>query len=203
MRGIEEQAADLAWAAMCKRTPGTNRDPAEAIEWKQAVEQIVSDGLPALLQEIRERLLDDLQRWTVSRDLPDGIEPDSLGGLVKFADLIAAFDSAADSPVAGTDETERCNRCGREATIWGAPSPLWNAVMRGGSINGEPKYGDLVCATCFMQLAEAQGIATFFRVSAERINVELETTTPSGRVWDEDRWLWVDPDPIAREAEES
>jgi hypothetical protein len=64
--------------------------------------------------------------------------------------------------------------------------------MRGGSINGEAKYDDMVCATCFMQLAEEQGIATCFRVVAERVNVELEIITPSGRVWDEDRFQWVE-----------
>lgn len=88
---------------------------------------------------------------------------------------------------------EDCKRCGRANSIWFAASPLWNAVMRGGSIDGQPKYGDMVCATCFMQLAEERGIATRFRVTAEVVNVELETTTPSGRVWDEDSFLWSDP----------
>lgn len=34
----------------------------------------------------------EIERWTVSRDLPAGIEPDSLGGLVKFADHLARED---------------------------------------------------------------------------------------------------------------
>ena len=89
-------------------------------------------------------------------------------------------------------EFEHCKRCGRGNAVWSAPSPLWNAVMRGGSIDGEPKYGDLVCASCFMQLAEENGIASYFRVSAQRVNVELETVTPSGRVWDDERQLWTD-----------
>lgn len=62
--------------------------------------------------------------------------------------------------------------------------------MRGGSINGEPQYDDLVCATCFMELAEEKGIASAFRVTAEQVNVELETTTPSGRTWDNDAFMW-------------
>jgi hypothetical protein len=88
---------------------------------------------------------------------------------------------------------EHCKRCGRGNTLWFAPSPLWNAVMRGGSIEGDPIYGDLVCATCFMTLAEERGIADGFKVYATRVHVELETVTPSGRVWDEERGLWTDP----------
>ena len=89
--------------------------------------------------------------------------------------------------------TETCNRCGGENPPWSAPSPLWNAVMRGGSINGDPEWNDLVCATCFMILAEEKGIASLFRLTAEIVNVELETVTPSGRIWDEERGLWVSP----------
>lgn len=85
---------------------------------------------------------------------------------------------------------EKCNRCGGPNPPWHAPSPLWNAVMRGGSINGEPIYGDMVCATCFMVIAEEQGVATIWRVQALRVNVPLETVTPSGRVWNPDTFLW-------------
>lgn len=102
---------------------------------------------------------------------------------------------ASAPPEVSGEESERCKRCGRACTVWSASSPLWNAVIRGGSINGEAKYNDMVCATCFMQLAEEQGIAAGFRVTADQINVELETTTPSGRIWSEDRQLWVDPAP--------
>ncbi|HJP67272.1 MAG TPA: hypothetical protein VJ846_00095 [Sphingomicrobium sp.] len=45
---------------------------------------------------------------------------------------------------------EECRRCGADNPAWNAPSPLWNAVMRGGSINGDPLFDDMVCATCFM-----------------------------------------------------
>lgn len=87
---------------------------------------------------------------------------------------------------------ESCNRCGSENAVWAASSPLWNAVMRSGSINGDSEWEDLVCATCFMQLAEKKGIATRFRVTADKINVDLETVTPSGRVWDEKRFQWIE-----------
>lgn len=97
----------------------------------------------------------------------------------------------ASSPVEG----EACRRCGAHNPPWSAPSPLWNAVMRGGSINGEALFDDMVCATCFMTLAEQAGAATLWRVSAERVNVELETVTPSGRVWNEKAGLWQDASP--------
>ena len=85
---------------------------------------------------------------------------------------------------------EECRRCGADNSAWNAPSPLWNAVMRGGSINGDPLFDDMVCATCFMNLAEERGIAAIWRVDAERVNVPLETVTPSGRVWDPEQRLW-------------
>lgn len=103
--------------------------------------------------------------------------------------------AALQAPIQEEGEAEDCKRCGRRNSIWFAPSPLWNAVIRGGSIDGEPKYGDMVCASCFIWLAEDQGIAHRFCVSAEEVEVELETVTPSGRVWDEDRNRWSDPSP--------
>jgi hypothetical protein len=62
--------------------------------------------------------------------------------------------------------------------------------MRRGSINGAEDYDGIVCATCFMLIAEEKGMASLFRVTAERVNVELETVTPSGRVWDEESFRW-------------
>lgn len=62
--------------------------------------------------------------------------------------------------------------------------------MRGGCIDGEPEFGDMVCAACFMVLAEERGIASRFRVTPEVVNVPLQTITPSGRTWDGCRWLW-------------
>jgi hypothetical protein len=88
---------------------------------------------------------------------------------------------------------EDCKRCGAANPPWSAPSPLWNAVMRGGSINGTPEFADMVCATCFMVLAEEAGIACNWRVMPETVNANLETVTPSGRVWDAKRWLWTEP----------
>lgn len=104
-------------------------------------------------------------------------------------------------PVDGTEGYPRegeyvCRRCnGRNMCDgrWVAPSPLWNAVMRGGSINGEWKYNEIICPLCFVELAEERGIATGWRLTATEINVELETATPSGRVWNEDSWLWEVP----------
>lgn len=85
---------------------------------------------------------------------------------------------------------ERCRRCGSPNPPWSAPSPLWNAVMRGGSINGEALFDDMVCATCFMVLAEERGVAQGWRVTATTIKAPLETVTLSGRVWDAEKSLW-------------
>jgi hypothetical protein len=87
---------------------------------------------------------------------------------------------------------ETCRRCGGPNVGWFAPSPLWNAVMRGGSINGPQEFGELICPTCFCVLAEERGIASVWRLHAQAVHVELETTTPSGRIWDATVDLWRD-----------
>lgn len=96
-----------------------------------------------------------------------------------------------------TEHHERtCRRCnGRNMANgrWAAASPLWNAIMRDGSIDGEWKYNEIICPLCFAELAEEQGIATDWRVDARTVNVELETVTPSGRVWNDETWLWEEP----------
>ena len=66
--------------------------------------------------------------------------------------------------------------------------------MRGGSINGEEIHDGIVCPTCFAQLAKEGGIADLWRFHAERVEVELETVTPSGRVWDESTWKFREPE---------
>lgn len=86
-----------------------------------------------------------------------------------------------------------CHRCHGPNIAWSAPSPLWNAVMRGGSINGDEDHDGIVCPVCFATLAEALGIADLWMFSAKRVHVDLETVTPSGRVWDETTWLWREP----------
>jgi hypothetical protein len=82
-----------------------------------------------------------------------------------------------------------CQRCGGPNIVWSAPSPLWNEVMRGGDINGREAFG-IVCPVCFAQMAEERGIASMWRVYAERVNVKLATVTPSGRVWNRKTWMW-------------
>lgn len=111
--------------------------------------------------------------------LPDGRE-----AWITAWNTRAALAPSAQSP-------EHCQKCGHSNPSWSAPSPLWNAVIRGGSIDGEPKFDDMVCAACFMELAEQQGIASDWSVKARNVAVPLETTTPSGRVWDDGKGLWV------------
>ena len=96
--------------------------------------------------------------------------------------------------VAGESDEVYCHRCGGPNIVWSAPSPLWNAVMRGGSINGDEIHDGIVCPVCFAQIAEADGIASIWRFYAERVPVRLETITPSGRVWDETTWMWREPE---------
>lgn len=98
----------------------------------------------------------------------------------------------AQPTVTATDETH-CHRCGGPNIVWSAPSPLWNEVMRGGSINGNEIHDGIVCPICFAVLAKERGIADLWKFFAGRVNVPLETVTPSGRVWDEQTWKWIDP----------
>lgn len=89
-----------------------------------------------------------------------------------------------------------CELCGGpHGDKWFAPSPLWNAVMRGGSINGPWVGSELVCPSCFISKAEDMGIASGWKLTAAKVNIALENTTPSGRVWDDTKDLWVDPSP--------
>ena len=84
-----------------------------------------------------------------------------------------------------------CELCGREYRVWAAASPLWNAAVRGGCINGDEQF-DYLCADCFMGLAEDSGAASVFRVTAERISDDVQMVTPSGRKWDHIEFRWLD-----------
>lgn len=85
-----------------------------------------------------------------------------------------------------------CQNCGGFNPVWTAPSPLWNYVMRGGSINGIEAIS-VVCPSCFVLLAEERTTgATMWRFEAVDITAELETVTPTGRVWNPKTWLWDD-----------
>jgi hypothetical protein len=94
----------------------------------------------------------------------------------------------------------KCECCGRAYRDWVAASPIWNAVIRGGSINGDEEY-NFLCADCFMGLAEDRGIAAAFYVDAERVRDGLETTTPSGRVWSAAARVWKHPPRRREEAD--
>lgn len=88
---------------------------------------------------------------------------------------------------------EWCRRCERENVSWAAPSPLWNLVMRGGSINGDWQHSELICIGCFVDLARLAGVAGHWRVTVSPEPEGMETVTPSGRVWDPETWLWKEP----------
>ncbi len=82
-----------------------------------------------------------------------------------------------------------CDRCGGINPVWSAPSPLWNAVIRGGDINGSEVFA-FVCPVCFIALAEQRGIALGWRLYATDVAIDLQTVTPSGRVWNDATWLF-------------
>lgn len=85
-----------------------------------------------------------------------------------------------------------CDRCHCQHRVWAASSPLWNATIRGGCIDGEEEHAYL-CANCFMALAEDRGVASLFRLSAEIIAPTVQSVTPSGRVWNDQQFMWEKP----------
>lgn len=87
---------------------------------------------------------------------------------------------------------ERCHRCDGENPSWAAESPLWNKVMRGNDIDGDPLFGDMVCMECFKALATEAGVEGRWLLTIEPLPEDLVYKTPSGRVWDAEQWRWVD-----------
>jgi hypothetical protein len=87
----------------------------------------------------------------------------------------------------------RCHRCGGPNITWCAPSPLWNAVMRGNDINAADEHDGIVCPVCFVELAAERVGASRWRLCPERVEVSLTEVTPSGRIWDATTWMWRDP----------
>ena len=93
-------------------------------------------------------------------------------------------------------EHEWCRRCDGPNVAWSAASPLWNYVMRGNDINGEARHGDLVCMTCFVVLAAEAGLpSSGWRLTLHPEPEGLAYETPTGRVWDAEQFLWVEPGP--------
>ena len=91
-------------------------------------------------------------------------------------------------------DAETCQKCGGPNPSWAAASPLWNYVMRGNDINGQPLFGDMVCIRCFIQIAEVMSDlpAGEWRLTIHPEPDGLKYETPSGRVWDPEQFLWVE-----------
>lgn len=137
------------------------------------------------------RVLDAARAWwaSVSGSLT-GYEHD-LGAAIAECD---AFVSTSTAEIIDGHPESYCHRCGGPNIVsWFADSPVWNQVMRGGSINGDEPHDGIVCPVCFAAMAYVQGVATRWRLSAEDVRGELETVTPSGRVWNDATHLWMDP----------
>jgi hypothetical protein len=126
------------------------------------------------------------------------MQPDPTGSPITITPCATTTPHDRHSSDEGPEAT--CRRCGGPNITWSAPSPLWNAVMRGGDINADDDFGGIVCPVCFGQLAQERGVASMWRLDAEHVQVKLPTVTPSGRVWDPQRWLWRAPDASTDEA---
>lgn len=98
-----------------------------------------------------------------------------------------------DVRVGTLSDDERCRRCGNENTEWVAPHPLWNYVMRGNDIDGEWRYSEIVCVRCFIVLAHEAGLDGQWRLYLAPEPDGLVYTTPSGRVWNPETWMWDEP----------
>ena len=92
-------------------------------------------------------------------------------------------------------ENETCQRCRKanEAATWFVPSPLWNRVMRGNDINAEARFGDLVCMRCFIRCAVEAEVVGTWRLTVDPLPDDLIYKTPSGRTWDDEAGLWIEP----------
>lgn len=95
-----------------------------------------------------------------------------------------------------------CNKCGGPNPIWACESPLWNYVMRNNNDSPEP-FNGIICPVCFTQLAEEAGAGRhidpidgrtiIWRLTADPafITAPLKMMTNDDRVWDADKFCWV------------
>lgn len=186
----------ITWHTSCLRCSSLlDASYAETCRAEQA-EQQRSEAL-AEVERLRE-LRAAAKEWWSNRFLDgDALHSDErdLGAAVDALDV-----STPKQDQAGDEHPERvCRRCGGpNVRAWCAPSPLWNQVMRGGDINAADRFDGIVCPVCFAALAEEAGIAERWRFYAQRVKVELAKVTPSGRVWNEKTWLWVDAADVHR-----
>lgn len=61
-------------------------------------------------------------------------------------------------------------------------------------INGPIKFADLVCVGCFMELAAEMGVEGKWRLTIDPEPDGLVYETPSGRIWNPEKWLWEEPE---------
>lgn len=183
-------AAQLAEETACNGDHDGN-DGCDACTWDRLYQAV-----PQPVKAAVERASRPVGPWEPACTCPPptaGVVDVNRGHLLRCPRLrrLAAGEQAQAGAVEASDEAH-CHRCHGPNTPWSAPSPLWNEVMRGGSINGDEIFDGIVCPTCFAIMAEERGIAQFWRLTAQRVHVELETVTPSGRTWDEQAFRWRD-----------
>lgn len=126
-------------------------------------------------------------RWAVIRDVPFDVPARG------FCNLSHGEEPSTSAKEDIEENSEYCRRCGGKNVTWSAASPLWNFVMRENDINGPIKYSDLVCMPCFITLAIQKGLPTIgWRLTLVPEPEGLIYETPSGRVWDPKKFLWVE-----------
>lgn len=172
-------------------------------------EDALTEELRRLRQELdearaeRDRLrpvVEAAEAWRTLLDrlgnVPAYDRPEEIG---LIAAVVAYRASTSGQPADDRPPESYCHCCGGPNISWSAPSPLWNAVMRGGSINGPTEFDEIICPLCFAALAIERGVAgAHWRFFANDVQAELELVTPTGRVWSSTTWLWETPGEVRR-----
>lgn len=144
-----------------------------------------------------ERDDDPLLPWLTNRmirGLGDSYDDGRIETLIAaYCDLRRKYQEEVFRSLPGEHPEARCHRCYLGNRSWTAPSPLWNYVMRGDDMGAAERFDGIVCATCFMMMAEELGAGELWLVYPQRIGVPLKMTTPDGREWDPVTWMWRKP----------
>lgn len=113
-----------------------------------------------------------------------GVQREKVDAAIRLGELALGVPG----PDLGEPEAH-CERCGgRNAKCWHSPSPFWNAVMRDQDTGID--IHDIVCPTCFVELAEAKGIVANWCLRPHDIPYPKD---PKGRAWNDVDCLWMGP----------
>lgn len=139
-------------------------------------------------------VLRELPIWRDGEMFAEHLEDMAEARRIRSASEAPIDASGEPGPIEVAGVEDYCHRCGGRNPMWSAASPLWNEVMRGGDIDGPWRWDEIICPSCFAELAETAGtVSKGWHFTADHVDVPLTLVTPSGRVWDEGTQLWVDP----------